>query len=78
MKAIAIPYVTYQNEPSKPDNVLIDIPEDETARDELLRAEWNNIFDDLEGESVVITTLSAYGDLEIGNGDCFIFYTYVN
>ena len=76
MKAIAIPYVTYQNEPSKPDNVLIDLPEDESARDELLHEEWNKIFD---GDSpVVITTDSAYGDLEIGNGDCFIFYTYVN
>lgn len=78
MRAIMVPYVTYQNEPSKPENVLIDIPEDETARDELLHAEWNKIFDSLMLEEVVITTESAYGDLEIGNGDCFIFFTYVN
>jgi hypothetical protein len=75
MKAIALPYVTYQNEPSKPDNVLIDLPDGVAARDELLHAEWNAIFD---GDSPVVISDSAYGDLEIGDGDCFIYYTYVN
>ena len=76
--AIMMSYVSEQNEPSQVTNVLFDIPEDETARDELLHKEWNEIFDDLDGNGLVVTTESPYGDLEIGNGDCFLFFTYVN
>ncbi len=74
-----LPYVSGQDEPSRPENVLIELPADIKARDQLLHKEWNNIFDVLDGQEVpTISSVGGYGDLSIGNGECFIFFTYVN
>lgn len=79
-KAIILSYVTEQNEPSIPQNILLEIPDDPAEREAVLRNEWDNHFDGWDEDTLVITEECAYGDLCIhdANGDCFIFFTYVN
>lgn len=80
-KAIVLPYVAYQNEPSRPLAELVDIDEDN------LRKECHQLFlkvfkgyDFSIGEIATcqLYTTDKYGDVSYGNGDMWIFLTYVN
>ncbi len=80
-KAIILPYAVDQNEPSRPISTLVDIPDDEQARDELL----NRLFveyvldsdDDLE---LIINdgNENSYGDIIVSYADSiFMYVTFV-
>jgi len=79
MKAIAIPYACYQNEPSIPINRIIDVPEDPKQLKTLLRnLMLERVCDDEDiVNSCELDYNSHYGDIEFGDGDIFIYLTYI-
>ncbi len=80
-KAIVLPYMVSQNEPSSPSKDLVDVPLDETLRDIMLGKLWYkhfNRFNDIDLNEVSIDTDPTYGDISIGDGVCALFLTYLN
>jgi len=79
-KAIVLPYAVGQNEPSTPLNILVDVPDNEIA----LRQMLEDLFVELVGDadeaaasSLTYGTKLGYGDINFGDGDAFLYLTYV-
>jgi hypothetical protein len=75
--AIVSWYLEYQNAPSKPDKELIIIPEDETKRDELLRAQYvAECGPEVTLADVTVEETEEYGDLQVSHDGTHMFVTY--
>lgn len=83
-RAILLPYLCYQNEPSKPYPKIVELPDDVVTRDAFLKEFYlehvsNNEDDPDFRDTLVISDESSYGDLEVTTtfGDVFLFVTYL-
>jgi len=78
--AIVVPYMVDQNEPSRPHEKLVFVPDDPAKRDEFLLGMWGEFQDEDDNSSPEISVNSPddYGDLQIGDGCTYLFFTFVN
>jgi hypothetical protein len=86
-QAIALPYCEYQNEPSRPLPMIIDIPDDKRVRDQML----TDLFHDHVMELYDLETLEqveflqiiddpefGYGDITVcTDGGVYLYITYI-
>jgi len=83
MQAIIVPYVMYQNAPSRPLSKIYDIPTYPQIEDgclETLTAVYQEVFGEFEGElNIHDTADGGYGDLTVwaGDDDCFLYVIFV-
>ena len=81
-KAIVLPYVCYQNEPSVPSRHLVTVPDDEERRDVFLHELFTTFYEiddeELLEDVKVDTAPNTYGDVGIGDGDMFLYLTFVD
>lgn len=81
--AICVYYLIDQNEPSKPDSELVWIPDDPVERDKLLRELWsesccgNDEGDEGDVEISVNDDPNDYGDVQIGDGSSYMYFTFI-
>lgn len=80
-RAIAIPYCVDQNEPSIPVKQVLELPDDVTARNELLKDIFIERVCDVERDDLTVKKgkRNDYGDLVVvyGDGDMFLYVTFV-
>jgi len=88
MKAIVLPYVVDQHEPSTPLRELVDVPDSAVKQlalmERLFEEVFGNPYEEADEEYVVPKRLisygteKGYGDINYGDGEFFIFLTFVS
>ena len=78
-QAILLPYCCDQNGPSVPLKFIVDIPDDVTARDKLLRELFiAHVMCEADAVDVDIDdTAGGYGDIVLSYNDVFLYVTYI-
>ena len=74
--AIVLWYMEDQNEPSKPNRELIELPDDPVKRDAFLIAEYFAGYGEEDPGEVTVTETNGYGDLQVSSGGVHMFVTY--
>jgi len=80
-KAIAVPYAVYQNEPSVPYKKIVTVPDDRSTHRELFIEILSQFYYSESGEYErfeINYTPSRFGDVSFGNGDMFVFFTFID
>ncbi len=81
MKAILVPYCCDQNEPSRPLRQIVTIPDNVKARNELLKALFEEVFETDEPEKLTVRKggRNDYGDIVVqGPHELYLFVTIID